>query len=51
MGKLKTANYWPYMKWNIIGLFALNLKIIIFQYDETAFLSLLNAIIEFLNFT
>jgi len=23
MGKLKTANYWPFMKWNIIGLSAL----------------------------
>jgi len=33
MGKLKTANYWPFMKWErvIIGLYALNLKIIRFE--------------------
>jgi len=24
MGKFKTANYWPFMKWDIIGLSALN---------------------------
>jgi len=27
----KTANYWPFLKWDIIGLCALNLKIIIFK--------------------
>jgi len=31
MGKIKTANYWPCMKWKIIGLSALNLKIIRFK--------------------
>jgi len=28
MGNLKTANYWPFMIMNIIGLSAFNLKII-----------------------
>jgi len=31
MGKLKTANYWPFMKWDRIGLSALNLIIIRFK--------------------
>jgi len=31
LGKFKAANYWPFMKWDIIELFALNLKIIRFK--------------------
>jgi len=28
MGKLNAANYWPFMKWKLIGLAAFNNKII-----------------------
>jgi len=29
--KLKTANYWPFLKWDIIGMSAINFKIIRFE--------------------